>query len=110
MTIKSFRKWIRSIYGTLEDELDCEAVAQVIPRYVDFRVAGGQAEASFPKIKQHLVQCSECCDLYHALYDIALIESQEERLQAVRSDEAQVESAELERAVMASPRVTLEPS
>jgi predicted anti-sigma-YlaC factor YlaD len=109
MTIKSFRKWIRSIYGTLEDELDCEAVAQVIPRYVDLKVAGGQAEASFSKIKQHLAQCSECCDLYHALYDMALIESQEEHLQAARSEQVQVES-EFERVVMATPRVTLESS
>jgi predicted anti-sigma-YlaC factor YlaD len=109
MTIESFRKWIRNIYGTLEDELDCEAVARVIPHYVDIRIGGGQAEASFPKIKQHLVQCSECCDLYHALYDMALIEAQEERRHAARPDEEQVES-EFERAVMASPRVTLESS
>jgi len=107
MTIRSFRKWIRNIYGTLEDELDCEAVALVIPHYVDLRVAGEQPEGSFPKVSQHLAQCSECCNLYHALYDMALIESQEGRLQTARSEQVQVES-EFERVVMASPHVTVE--
>jgi len=107
MTIRSFRKWIRSIYGTLEDELDCEAVARVMPRYVDLKVAGEQAEVSFPRVGQHLAQCSECCNLYHTLYDVALIESQEEHLLAGRSDQVQVES-EFERAVMVSPRVIVE--
>jgi len=107
MTIRSFRRWIRNIYNTLEDELDCEVVARVIPHYVDLKVAGEQPEGRFPKVRQHLAQCSECCDLYHTLYDIALVESQEERLHTARSEQVPVES-EFERAVMASPHVTVE--
>lgn len=105
MTIKSFRKWVRHIYGTQEDELDCEAFARVIPQYVDIEVAGGQAEIRFPKAKHHLTQCSECRDLHDALYDIALIESRETYHKEVRA-----EPAELEPSDVASQRVTLEPS
>ena len=97
MTIKSFRKWIHHIYGTQEEEFDCEAFARVIPQYVDLQVSGGQAEIRFPKVKHHMTQCLECCDLYHTLYDIALIESRET---------TRVESAELERPEAVSERVT----
>jgi hypothetical protein len=97
MTIKSFRKWIRRVYSTQEEEFDCEAFARVIPQYVDLQVSGGQAEIRFPKVKHHMTQCLECCDLYHTLYDIALIESRET---------TRAESAELERPEAVSERVT----
>jgi hypothetical protein len=105
MTIKSFRKWLRCIYGTQEDELDCESFARVIPQYVDIEVAGGQADVRFPKIKHHMTQCFECCDLHHALYDIALMESRETHHKEMRA-----EPAEPEPSAVASERVTLEPS
>jgi hypothetical protein len=100
MTIKSFRKWLRRIYSTQEEEFDCEAFARVIPQYVDMEVSGGQAEIRFPNVKQHMVQCSECCDLYHTLYDIALIESRE----------MPVEAVEFERRDIAAESVVLQSS
>jgi len=101
MTIKSFRKWIRRIYGTQEEEFDCEAFARVIPQYVDMEVSGGQAEIHFPTAKHHMIQCSECCDLYRTLYDIALMESH---------DTTRAERVESEHREVASEHVTLEPS
>ena len=97
MNLKSFRKWIRHIYNTQEEELDCEAFARVIPQYVDMEISGGQAEVRFSKVKQHLIQCSECCDLYRTLYDMALIESRE----VTRTELAELEGHEAvaERAV-----------
>ena len=105
MTNKSFRKWLRGIYATQEDELDCESFARVIPQYVDMQVAGGQADVRFPKVKHHMAQCFECSDLYHALYDIALMESRE-----MQRKEMRAEPAEPEPSAVASERVTLEPS
>jgi hypothetical protein len=101
MTIKSFRKWVRRIYSTQEEEFDCEAFARVIPQYVDMEVSGGQAEIHFPMAKHHMLQCSECCDLYHTLYDIALLESRET---------TRAELAELERRDVAADHVVLGPS
>jgi hypothetical protein len=101
MTIKSFRKWVRRIYSTQEEEFDCEAFARVIPQYVDVEVSGGQAEIHFPMAKHHMLQCSECCDLYHTLYDIALLESRET---------TRAEQAELERRDVAADHVVLGPS
>jgi len=101
MTIKSFRKWIRLIFGTQEEEADCEAFARVIPQYVDLQVAGEQAEIRFPKVKHHLTQCSECCDLYHTLYDMAFMETRV----VTRAERVESEHREV-----ASEQVTLEPS
>jgi predicted anti-sigma-YlaC factor YlaD len=101
MTIKSFRKWIHLVFGTQEEETDCEAFARAVPQYVDLQVAGESADVQFPKVKHHLTQCSECCDLYHTLYDMALMESHElTRAERVESEHREV----------ASEQVTLEPS
>ena len=101
MTIKSFRKWIRIIFGTQEEESDCEAFARAIPHYVDLQIAGEPAETQFPKVKHHLTQCPECCDLYHTLYDMALMESH---------DTTRAEKVESQHREVASEHVTLEPS
>ena len=101
MTIKSFRKWIRLIFGTQEEESDCEAFAKAIPQYVDLQVAGEPAEIRFPKVNHHLTQCSECCDLYHTLYDMAFMETRV----VTRAERVESEHREV-----ASEQVTLEPS
>lgn len=92
MTVQTFRQWIRRIYNTLEEELDCEAFANLVPQYVDAQIAGAQADARFPQAKHHIIQCSECCDLYHTLYDMALIESRATHAEAVEPQQHDVAS------------------
>jgi predicted anti-sigma-YlaC factor YlaD len=77
MYLKSFRKWIRQIYVTRDEELDCDGFLEAVPRYVDMEVAGEEASQRLPDVKHHLGQCEECYDLYLTLRDIALLESQQ---------------------------------
>lgn len=78
MHLKSFRKWVRQIYATRDEELDCADFLQVVPQYVDLKVAGEDEKAGqhFPGVKHHLTQCQECYDLYLTLRDVAQLESQ----------------------------------
>jgi hypothetical protein len=77
MHLKSFRKWIRQIYHTRDEELDCEQLLEAIPPYVDLEAAGEDAERQFPGIPNHLSQCAECYDMYVTLRDVALLEQHE---------------------------------
>lgn len=77
MNLESFRAWIRSIYATRDDELDCSDVFELIPRYVDTEVAGEDAEARFPRVAHHLDQCSRCHDLYVGVLEAAEEEERE---------------------------------
>ncbi len=74
MHLKAFRKWIRRVYATREEELDCEGLFNAIPAYVDWEIAGQDAEVHFPGVKHHLNQCAECYDLYLTLRDVAQLE------------------------------------
>jgi predicted anti-sigma-YlaC factor YlaD len=75
MQLASFQKWIRTIYATQDDELDCDGFFEVIPQYVDLEVAGEKTNPRFPKVEQHLRQCPHCHDLYLALSDAVLSEN-----------------------------------
>ncbi len=75
INLKTFRKWIRRIYATRDEELDCEGLFNVIPVYVDMEVAAKDPEARFPEVKHHLNQCADCYDLYLTLRDVAQMEA-----------------------------------
>ncbi len=76
MPLKPFRKWVRLIYLTRDDELDCNQLFETIPQYVDLEVAGEDAAAHLPGVKHHLEQCAECYDMYVTLRDVALMEKE----------------------------------
>jgi hypothetical protein len=76
MQLESFRKWIRQIFLSRDEELDCEQLLEQVPQYVDLEVAGEDADQQFPGILHHLHQCVECYDLYLTLRDVALLEHQ----------------------------------
>ena len=77
MHIQSFRKWIKRVYHTEEDEMDCGAFLKWVPQYVDLEVAGENPDLIFPDAKQHLLQCDECYDLYLTLRDVAEMEEKQ---------------------------------
>ncbi len=90
MYLKPFRKWIRRIYATQEEEFDCDAFAETIPRYIDAEVAGEPAELRFPGVKHHMTQCAECSDLYMTLRDVALLEARQSQVEQVGVEHPQV--------------------
>ena len=74
MHLTAFRKWIRNVYATQDEELDCDAVFQALPEYVDLKVAGEETSQRFADVELHLGQCAECYDLYVTVRDAALLE------------------------------------
>ena len=77
MHLKSFRKWVRQVYATRDEELDCDQFFEAIPQYVETKIAGEEADLRFPEVRHHLNQCAECYDLYLTLRDVAQLESQQ---------------------------------
>jgi hypothetical protein len=77
MHLKSFRKWVRQVYSTRDEELDCAEFFEIIPLYVDVEVAGEEANLRFPDVNHHFKQCPECYDLYLTLRDVAQLESKQ---------------------------------
>lgn len=77
MNFESFREWIRRIYATQDEELDCDGFFEAIPKYVDAEVAGEETNPHFPEIEHHLRQCPHCYDLYLTLRDVALLEDRQ---------------------------------
>ena len=82
--IESFRKLIRRIYNTQDEELDCDALLERLPQYVDLEVAGEDVGRAVPEVNQHLAQCDACQDMYLTLRDAASLESQEAVPELVR--------------------------
>jgi predicted anti-sigma-YlaC factor YlaD len=78
LKLESFREWIRQIYATRDDELDCDAVFELIPKYVDREVAGEDPTIDLPQVEHHLKQCSRCRDIYVGVLEAAKLEEKEE--------------------------------
>jgi predicted anti-sigma-YlaC factor YlaD len=78
LKLESFREWIRQIYATRDDELDCDAVFELIPKYVDKEVAGEDPTIDFPQVEQHFKHCSRCRDIYIGVLEAAKLEEQEQ--------------------------------
>ncbi|MDY7077817.1 MAG: hypothetical protein SXV54_12925 [Chloroflexota bacterium] len=98
MHLKTFRKWIRQIYATRDEELDCNEFFEAIPKYVDVEVTGEKANLRFPEIEHHLNQCPQCYDLYLTLRQAALLESRVEPLES-----QQIEPIELLESLQVEP-------
>ncbi len=100
MSYKLFHQWIRQIYTTQDEELDCDEFLDTIPQYVDVEIAGGATNPHFPKVEIHLGHCPECQDLYLTLRDVALLEDQ----QTVLEDQQAIHSFSSELATDGIPR------
>lgn len=77
MRLVSFHDWIRQIYATRDDELDCDQVFELMAPYVDAVVRGedkwaGASERA--EVEHHLSQCPQCTDLFLGLRDAARLE------------------------------------
>ena len=78
MNLDRFEKWLRSIYGTQEDEISCTECFDLISRFVEVEIAGQDAAAKMPQVKQHLNQCRACRDEYESLRDLRRLEEKGE--------------------------------
>jgi hypothetical protein len=67
VTWEKFKWLIRSIFAVQNKEMLCSEFFEVLPRYVDLKVAGEDADKLFPHLSHHLHQCPECDEVYQAL-------------------------------------------
>ena len=80
MQFESFHQWVRQIYATRDEELDCDEFLDAIPQYVDIEIAGDAANPHLPGVEIHLGHCHQCKDLYLTLRDVAMLEDRQTAL------------------------------
>jgi hypothetical protein len=67
VTWEKFKWLIRSIFAVHDKEMLCSEFFDILPRYVDLKVSGEDADKLFPELRHHLHQCPECDEVYQAL-------------------------------------------
>ena len=73
-----FENWLKNIYETQDEEISCTECFDLVSRFVELEVAGQNAAARMPELKQHLDQCRACRDEYESLRDLRLLEEKGE--------------------------------
>lgn len=76
MDRKRFENWLRNIYETREEEISCSECFNLVSRFVELEIAGQDAAAQMPEVKQHLDQCRACRDEYETLRDLRRLEDE----------------------------------
>jgi len=70
-------KWIKLVYNTSDEEIDCKQFQMLLPVYVDARVAGNIPELPIAGIGLHIEQCPDCADEFESLYHVLALEAKE---------------------------------
>ena len=73
-----FENWLKNIHETRDEEISCSECFDLVSRFVELEVAGQDAAARMPALKQHLDQCRACRDEYESLRDLRLLEEKGE--------------------------------
>lgn len=58
---------IRSLSETRENELGCNECLEKVDRFVEMELAGLDADAAMPLVKDHLDKCGDCREEFEAL-------------------------------------------
>jgi hypothetical protein len=65
---------LRRLLGPDGPELSCEECFELLDRYVELELAGGDVEAEMPAMRAHLEGCPACDEDHRSLH--ALVESE----------------------------------
>lgn len=76
MKHEEIERLVYRILNTEDEEINCDQVAELIARYVELEVSGGDAPRVLPMVHQHLVQCDACSEMHDMLYELVLLEEQ----------------------------------
>ena len=61
------RNWLIEIAGTQPEEIDCDALAQVLESLVAIAESGEDIASVLPDVAVHLSHCPECRDWFETL-------------------------------------------
>ena len=75
MNRQQLLKWIKLVYNTSDEEIDCNQFQLLLPVYVDARVEGKIPELSIAEIGLHIEQCPDCADEFESLYHVLALEA-----------------------------------
>ena len=64
------REVLDRLLGPGRPELTCEQCFEELDRYVEFEVAGADANARIPGMRAHLDGCPACAEDYESLKDL----------------------------------------
>ncbi|HSJ90245.1 MAG TPA: hypothetical protein VK909_23745 [Anaerolineales bacterium] len=80
MTVKKnrFERWLQDIHNTQEAEISCSECFDLVSHFVEVELAGEDAVAHLPQLKQHLDQCATCRQEYEILRDLQQLENKGE--------------------------------
>jgi len=56
------------LLGPSEPELGCDACFEQLDRYVELELAGADADAAIPGLREHLDGCPACREEHESLY------------------------------------------
>lgn len=73
-----FERWLQNIQNTQDEEISCSECFDLVSHYVEVELAGDDAVAKMPQLKQHLDQCPTCREEYETLRDFRLLENKGE--------------------------------
>ena len=66
---------MRALLGPGEPEVGCDQCFEELDRYVELRVAGGDAARSMPGLRAHLAGCPACREEYESLLALVAADS-----------------------------------
>lgn len=70
MTTERWRWWLSTFETTQDEELDCDAVFELLETVVEAVNAGQDLSEFFPAIAVHLAHCPDCRDLFDTLVEL----------------------------------------
>ena len=59
---KRLNEWISAISTTEDEEIDCDALFEVVQAVVDAAASGGDVREILPHVALHLDHCPDCRD------------------------------------------------
>jgi hypothetical protein len=71
MKPRRFDVWLRNISETQDEEISCTECFDMVSRFVELEMSGGDVATELLQVKQHLDQCRACRDEYELLRDLA---------------------------------------
>jgi hypothetical protein len=74
---RQLERLLSLVARTEDEEISCTTCLQLLPPYVDLEVAGEDADARVPRLRQHLGQCGVCREEYETLRALVRLEDDE---------------------------------
>ena len=62
---------VNRLLGPAEPEIGCERCFELLDRYVDLELAGEDADAQVPGMREHLRGCPACGEEHDSLLELA---------------------------------------